>query len=168
MASSMATVDVVSRMNFAELDNAINNMKKMMSQRFDFRGAVWTIDVDQKEKSIKITCEDGTKHRALQEAFLQNAMRRGLDPRAFKFEEPESGAAGALKRTVKIINGLDQDTAKTIVRLVKATGLKVQASIQGEEVRLSGKQIDDLQACMKLLTDNDEVGAPVQFVNMKR
>jgi uncharacterized protein YajQ (UPF0234 family) len=159
--------DIVSRLDYAELDNAINNMKKMMSQRFDFRGSVWTIDVDQKEKKIKITAEDATKHKALQEALVTNAMRRAIDPKAFKWEDPESGAGGALKRFVTIRNGLDQETAKKITKMIKESGLKVQASIQGEEVRVTGKQLDDLQSVMRLLQGSD-IESPLQFVNMKR
>lgn len=166
MASS-PSVDIVSRVDFAELDNAINNMRKMMVTRFDFRGSKWTIEVDQKEKKMKIVAEDGTKHKAIHEALVTSAMRRGIDPKSFDFGEPESGAGGMLKREVKLRSGLEQDMAKKIVKMIKETGLKVQASIQGEEVRLTGKQIDDIQACMKML-QGSAVEAPLQFVNMKR
>lgn len=160
------TLDIVSRMNWAELDNAINNLKKMMATRFDFRGSPWTIDVDQKEKKLKITAADGTKHKGIQEEFLKCVMRRGLDIKSFTFGEPEHGLGGVLKREVKITNGFDADTAKDIVKRIKDTKLKVQASIQGEEVRLSGKQIDDLRSVMAMLQASD-LKVPLQFVNMK-
>jgi uncharacterized protein YajQ (UPF0234 family) len=161
------SLDIVSKLNFAELDNAINNLKKMMATRFDFRGSKWTIEVDQKEKKLKIVAEDATKHRGIQEEFLKCAMRRGIDHRAFDFGEPEHGLGGLLKREVKLRNGLETDKCKEIVAKIKATGLKVQASIQGDEVRLSGKQIDDLRAAMAQLQADESLGVPLQFINMR-
>lgn len=163
---STPTLDIVSRVDFAELDNAVNNLKKVMAARFDFRGSQWTIEIDAKEKKIKIVAEDATKHRGIQEEFIKTAMRRGIDPAALVWGEPEPGLAGNLKRSVEIKSGLDQDTAKQIVKIIKESKLKVQASIQGDEVRLTAKQIDDLQACMKMLPA--QVKVPLQFVNMKR
>lgn len=161
------TLDIVSKFNFAELDNAINNLKKMMATRFDFRGSKWTIEVDQKEKKLKIVAEDGTKHKGIAEELHKCSMRRGIDPKAFEFMEPEHALGGMLKRDVKIKNGLETDKAKEIVKKIKETGLKVQASIQGDEIRLSGKQIDDLRAVMTMLQNDETIGVPLQFVNMK-
>ena len=167
------TLDIVSRMNWAELDNAINNLKKMMATRFDFRGSKWTIEVDQKEKKLKIVAEDGTKHKGIAEELHKCAMRRGIDPKAFEFMEPEHSLGGMLKRDVKIKNGLETDKAKEIVKLIKdfcaANGLKVQPSIQGDEIRISGKQIDDLRTVMAMLQKDEAgtIGVPLQFVNMK-
>ena len=162
----MPSLDIVSRFNFAELDNAVNNTKKAMAARFDFRGATVEIDVDRKEKKLKVVADDATKLRGIKEAFHTAAMRRGLDPKAFDWGETEPGLAGKVKSTVKIKDGIEQDTAKSIVRIIKDSKLKVQASIQGEELRVSGKQIDDLQAVMKLLNESD-IGIPLQYVNMK-
>lgn len=163
---STPSLDIVSRVDFAELDNAINNLKKAIAARFDFKGSVWSIEVDQKEKKIKLVAEDATKHKGIHEEFVKHLMRRGIDPRATVWKDPEPGLAGNLKRVIELKNGLDQETAKQIVKLVKESKMKVQASIQGDEVRLSGKQIDDLQACMKMLQGQVEV--PLQFVNIKR
>jgi hypothetical protein len=162
------SLDIVSRLNFAELDNAINNLKKLMAARFDFKGSQWSIEVVQKDKILKLIAEDGTRHRALQEELVKCAMRRGIDSKCFEFGEPESGAAGMLKREVKLKNGLDQEIAKELTKRIKASGVKVQASIQGDEIRLSGKQIDDLRTTMALVQSAaDELKVPVQFVNMK-
>lgn len=162
----MPTFDIVSRFDWAELDNAINNTKKAIQQRFDFRGVQAEIEIDRKEKQLKFITLDGTKMSAMREMFLQAAMRRGLDAKAFEFKDPESGAAGAMKRFVKIKEGLEQPVAKDIVARIKETKLKVQASIQGEEVRVTSKQIDDLQTVIKLLQGSD-IAVPLQFVNMK-
>jgi uncharacterized protein YajQ (UPF0234 family) len=163
----MPSFDVVSKFNWAELDNAINNTKKMIGTRFDFRGIQAEIELDRKEKQLKFMTTDGTKHGAMKEMFLQQAMRRGLDVKSFEFQEPESGAGGALKRFVKIKEGIEQAIAKDIVAKIKETKMKVQASIQGDEVRVTAKQIDDLQAVIKLL-DAAGLAIPLQYVNMKR
>ncbi|CAN5734515.1 YajQ family cyclic di-GMP-binding protein [soil metagenome] len=163
----MPSFDIVSKFDWAELDNAINNTKKAIATRFDFRGVQAEIELDRKEKQLKFSTEDGTKHAAMREMFLQSVMRRNLDAKAFEFKEPEPGAAGALKRFVKIKEGIEQPIAKDIVARIKEQKMKVQASIQGDEVRVTSKSIDDLQAVMKLL-DAGELKIPLQYVNMKR
>jgi uncharacterized protein YajQ (UPF0234 family) len=162
----MPSFDIVSRFNFAELDNAINNTRKAIAARFDFRGATAEIEVDRKEKKMKVVADDATKMRGIKEMFITAAMRRGLDAKAFDWGETEDGLAGKVKAAVKIRDGIEQDTAKQIVKMIKESKLKVQASIQGEELRVNGKQIDDLQAVMKLL-NAAELPVPLQFVNMK-
>jgi cyclic-di-GMP-binding protein len=162
----MPSFDIVSRFNFAELDNAVNNTRKAITARFDFRGSTAEVDVDRKEKTLKVVADDATKLRGIKEMFLSAAMRRGLEPKAFDWGETEPSLAGRVKAHVKIRDGLDQDTAKSIVRLIKDSKLKVQPSIQGDEVRVSAKQIDDLQAVIKLL-NGAELQVPLQFVNMK-
>lgn len=162
----MPSFDIVSRFNFAELDNAINNTLKAIASRFDFRGATAEISVDRKEKKLRILTDDGTKLRGIREMFESAAHRRGLDLKAFKWGEGEAGAAGKFKCEVKIQDGIEQEIAKQIVKQIKDSKLKVQASIQGEEVRVNGKQIDDLQSVIRLL-NGANLGLPLQFVNMK-
>jgi cyclic-di-GMP-binding protein len=165
----MPSFDIVSRVDMQEVDNAVNNTKKALAQRFDFRGARADLDLDKKEKTLKFVTEDNMKMEAMRETFVSNAVRRGLDAKTFKFEDPEPGAAGTIKREAKIQEGLAQDIAKDIVKRIKATGLKVQASIQGEEVRVTAKKIDDLQAVITLMRGevSEELGIPLQYVNMK-
>ncbi len=162
----MPSFDIVSRFNFPELDNAVNNALKAVAQRFDFRGAIVEINVDKKEKKIKFVADDPTKMKGLRDMFESAAHRRGLDLKAFSWGEPEPGAAGKLKCEVKIQDGIEQEKAKSIVKMIKDTKMKVQASIQGDELRVTAKQIDDLQAVIKLL-DGAELGLPLQYVNMK-
>lgn len=163
----MPSFDIVSKFNFAELDNAINNTKKAIAQRFDFRGATAEFELNAKDKKLKIVADDATKHKGIREMFEQNAIRRGLAAKAFVWGEPEPGLAGKLKREVKIQDGIEQEKAKSIVKLIKESKIKVQASIQGDELRVNGKQIDDLQAVIKLL-DGAGLDVPLQYVNMKR
>jgi len=162
----MPSLDIVSRVNFSELDNAINNTKKAIAQRFDFRGATADMDVDRKEKKMKVVADDGTKLKGIREMFEHAAFKRGITSTTFEWAEHEPTIAGKLKCEVKIKDGLEQDLAKSIVKIIKDSKLKVQPSIQGEEVRVTGKQIDDLQAVMKLLNGSG-LGVPLQYVNMK-
>lgn len=162
----MPSFDIVSRVNFAELDNAINNTHKAIAQRFDFRGATAEITVDRKAKTLKLVGDDATKVRGIREMFESAAVRRGITLKTFAWGESEPTVAGKLKCEAKITDGIEQETAKSIVKIIKESKLKVQASIQGEELRVSGKQIDDLQAVMKML-GGAGLAIPLQFVNMK-
>jgi cyclic-di-GMP-binding protein len=163
----MPSFDIVSRVDMQEVDNAVNNTRKALQQRFDFRGARAELDFDRKEKKLKFLSEDNTKLEAMRETFITNAVRRGLDPKTFKFGDPQPAAAGNLKREATIQEGLSQDIAKDIVKRIKTSGLKVQASILGDEVRVTGKKIDDLQGVIALLKDAaEELGIPLQYVNM--
>lgn len=164
----MPSLDIVSRINFAELDNAIGNTLKAVAARFDYRGSPVEIAVDKKEKKIKMRAADGGKLKGLQEMFQNAAIKRGLHLKSFEFEEVEAARHGESKCEVKLKEGLTSDLAKQIVRMVKDSKIKVQASIQGEEVRLTGKQIDDLRTVMAMLDKADPpLPQPLQYVNMK-
>lgn len=162
----MPSFDIVSRVNFAELDNAINNTHKAIAARFDFRGSPVEISLDRKEKKLKLVAEDDGKLRGVIEMFQSAAHRRGIPLRTFAFGEPEPALAGKAKCEVKIQDGIEQEQAKNIVKLIKDTKLKVQASIQGDELRVSGKKIDDLQATMRAV-DAANLPFPVQYINLK-
>lgn len=165
----MPSLDVVSKINFAELDNAINNTKKAVATRFDFRNSPIEITVNVKDKKINMHAADEGKMKSLQDMFIQAAVKRGIDTRCFDWDDIEAArhaALGNCKREVKLRDGLPSDLAKQIVKIVKESGLKVQASIQGDEVRLTGKQIDDLRSCMALI-DGAKLAQPVQYTNMK-
>lgn len=162
----MPSFDVVSRFNFPELDNAINNTLKAVAARFDFRGSPVEITVDKKEKKLHLTADDGGKMKGLRDMFESAAHRRSLDIKAFTWGEVLPALAGRSKCEAKIADGIEQDLAKSIVRIIKDSKLKVQASIQGDELRVNGKKIDDLQAVIALLNSSD-LGIPLQYVNMK-
>ncbi len=162
----MPSFDIVSQLESHELENAINNTKRQIDQRFDFRGSKVVIEHDAKAKTLKIEAEDRMKIEAVGEILRTCASKRGLDLKAMKFEDPESATGASQRQIVKIQEGLDRDTAKKIVKLIKETKLKVQAAIQGEEVRVSGKKIDDLQSVQKTLREAD-LDVPLQFTNQK-
>jgi uncharacterized protein YajQ (UPF0234 family) len=164
----MPSFDIVSRLNFAELDNAVNNTLKAIAARFDFRGTQYELTVDKKEKKMKVLGEDEGKIKGIKEMFQSAAVKRGLDPRSFEWGEVEPTIAGKSKCEVKLKDGISQDAAKAIQRAIKDSKLKVSASIQEDELRVTGKQIDDLQTVMAMCRAGIE-GAeiPLQYVNMK-
>jgi len=162
----MPSFDIVSRVNFAELDNALNNARKAIAARFDFRGTTAELTVDAKEKKLKVLADDAGKLKGIREMFEAAAVKRGLHLKTFSWGETEPALAGKAKCEVKIRDGLDQEKAKSIVKIIKESRLKVQASIQGDELRVNGKKIDDLQAVMRLL-DGAAFDQPLQYVNMK-
>ena len=162
----MHSFDIVNRVDLQEIDNAVNNTRKEIATRYDFRGSKTQVSFDRKEKKLQMSTEDKMKMEAVQEMFLNHAVKRKVDIKAFDFKEPEPAAGSTLRREVVVREGLDQDMARKIVKLIKDAKIKVQASIQGDEVRVSGKQIDDLQGVIAMLKTSD-IGVPLQFVNMK-
>jgi hypothetical protein len=163
----MPSFDIVSKIEPHELDNALNNTRKAITQRYDFRASPVEITHDAKANTLTITTADKLKADAVKEILQQQAVKRGLDLKVLKFDDPEPAAGTAYRRTVHIQQGIPQDTAKKIVKQIKDAKIKVQASIQGEEVRVSGKKIDDLQAVIQMLKADEKQDVPLQFVNMK-
>lgn len=151
----MPSLDIVSKLNFPELDNAINNAKKAVMARFDFRGSHTEIEIvkegEKKEQGIKLVADDDVKMKGLREMFESACQKRGILPRSFEWGEVEPALAGKVKCQAKIRNGIPQDKAKEIVKMIKDTKLKVQASIQGDAVRVTGAKRDDLQAAIALI-----------------
>ncbi|MBI1369747.1 MAG: YajQ family cyclic di-GMP-binding protein [Planctomycetes bacterium] len=162
----MPSFDIVSKVDFQELDNALNNTRKAIEQRYDFRGVHTEITVDKKEKKLHVVTGDRMKMEAVKEMLLSNASKRKLDTKVFEFKEPEPTTGASLKRDIKIREGIDHDLAKKIVKMIKDTKMKVQVAIQGEELRVSGKKIDDLQEVIQFLRGSN-LEVPLQFVNMK-
>jgi cyclic-di-GMP-binding protein len=162
----MPSVDVVSRIDVQAIDNAVNNTKREVTSRFDFRNVETEIEFDRKNKSIHLQSGDEGKVRAIVEILTTHGIRMKIDPRCLDIKEIEPTSRGASKLAIHIREGLSQETARKIVKLVKDMKFKVQPAIQGDEVRLTGKKIDELQAIMKALREQ-EYDLPLQFVNMK-
>jgi len=162
----MPSFDVVSRVDMQEMDNAINQVKKEIGTRFDFRGSKTQIDLDRKEGEIHLLTEDDMKLRAIKDTLIAKVVRRSIEADALVFAASEKAGGDMVRQTVKITNGIDMETARKVVKLVKETKLKVQAAIQGEEVRITGKQRDDLQDAIQTLKEAD-LGMPLQFVNYR-
>jgi uncharacterized protein YajQ (UPF0234 family) len=162
----MPSFDIVSQVDLQEMDNAINNVKKEVDSRYDFRGVTTEISFNRKDKLIHILTGDEMKIKALRDMLSARAVRRKIDPRIMDFKEPEGTSKGQLKQQVSLREGIDKETAKKLVKLIKGSKLKVQAAIQDDQVRVTGKKIDELQAVISLVKEGG-FEQPFQFVNMK-
>ena len=162
----MPSFDVVSRVDMQEMDNAVNQVKKEISTRFDFRGSKTEMGLDRKEGRINVLTEDDMKLRAIKDMLIAKVVRRSIDAEALTFGTPEKAAGDMVRQTVSVTNGIDVDTARKVVKVVKDAKLKVQAAIQGDEVRVTGKKRDDLQEVIATLKEAD-LGMPLQFVNYR-
>ncbi|MCL4540090.1 MAG: YajQ family cyclic di-GMP-binding protein [Bacteroidetes bacterium] len=162
----MPSFDIVNRVDLQEVDNAINNTKKEIATRYDFRGSVAEVNLDKKEKKIHVVAEHEMRMDAVMDMLMTHLIRRKVDPKVLKAKAVEPTSQGHVKREIGIQEGIETEIAKKIVKLIKDQKLKVQAAIQDEQVRVTGKKIDDLQEVIKMLKDED-FGVPLQFVNMK-
>jgi uncharacterized protein YajQ (UPF0234 family) len=163
----MPSFDIVSRVDLQELDNAVNVARKTILTRYDFRASKTEITLDKKEKKVRVVTEDEMKMRAVQETLIENLARRKIDPKSLDAKEILPTAHGMIQREIAIKEGVDTDTAREIVKLVKGLKLKVQAAIQDQQVRVTAKQIDDLQTVIQSVRAAN-VGIPLQFINMTR
>lgn len=162
----MPSFDVVNKVDQQEISNAVNNAKKEILQRYDFRGSKTEVELDDKANQIVITTEDEMKMEAVRDILITHTVRRKLDASCLDFKEPQAAGGKTLRREVAIQEGIDQTLAKKMVKDIKDKKMKVQASIQGDELRVSGKKRDDLQAVISLLKGGD-YGIPLQFINMR-
>lgn len=162
----MPSFDIVNKVDMQELDNAVNNSIKEVATRFDFRNSKTTIELNKKDKVINIVTADKMKIDALQDMITTHSIRRKVNPKCLEFKDFEQTGQGLLKREIKIKEGIEMEIAQKIVKIIKGLNLKVQASIQDEQVRVTGKKIDDLQAVIQILNAQD-LGIPLQYVNMK-
>lgn len=162
----MPSFDIVSTVNISELENAINNVIREVGTRYDFRDSKTVITLDKKEKVIQITSSDNMKMDMIEGMIRAHSVRRKVDPKCLEFKKCEPTSQGALKRDVKINEGISKDLAREIVKLIKELGLKVQAAIQDEQVRVTAKKIDDLQTVIQAVKAK-EYDTPLQYVNMK-
>ncbi len=162
----MPSVDVVSKVNLQALDNAINNVKREISTRFDFKNVRSEITLDRKAKYIHIVTGDDWKVKAVTEMLIGQCTRLKVDPKCLDPKEIEPTSHGTVKMDILIKEGIPRETGQKIVKLIKGLKIKVQPAIQDDQVRLTGKKIDDLQEIMRLLREQD-YKIPLQFVNMK-
>jgi uncharacterized protein YajQ (UPF0234 family) len=163
----MPSFDIVSRVDFQEIDNAVNITKKTILSRYDFRNSKTEIILDKKEKKIHVTTEDDMKLRAVQDSLIENLVKRKVDRKFLEPQQSEPAAHGMIQRDLSIKEGVDSDTARNIVKMIKERKLKVQAAIQENQVRVTGKKIDDLQEVIQLLRGST-MPIPLQFINMQR
>lgn len=162
----MPSFDIVSEIDMQEVDNAINQAQKEIATRFDFKSGKSSVDFNKIEKKITIMAEDDLKLRAIHQILEQKMSKRGIDLRCLDYGKEEQASGNILRQYVTLKAGIDKETGKKITQLIKDSKIKVQAQIQDEQVRVTGKKIDDLQAVISHLKQN-QVGLPLQFINMR-
>jgi len=160
----MPSFDVVSQVDMQEVDNAVNQTRKEVAQRYDFKGTNTEVNLEQNE--IRIVSTDDFKVKAVVEVLQAKAVRRQVPPKALVYGNIEPAAGGRAKQTVTVQVGIATDKARQIVKLIKDSKIKVQAQIQADQVRVSGKNRDDLQRVIQLLRAQD-LDVALQFVNFR-
>jgi len=162
----MPSFDIASKVDLQTLDNAVNIAKKEIDNRFDFKGTHVSFDLNKKEMKIDIEVESDMKLKQLEDVLLTKAMRQGLEAKSFDLTKDPSANGKYVRKTITIKNGIDKDNAKKIVKLIKDSGLKVQAAIMDDIIRVTGKKIDDLQDVIQLCRSSN-LDLPLQYINMK-
>ena len=161
----MPSFDVVSEIEMQEVENAFNQARKELAQRFDFKGTHTDLERD-KELNLLVKANSEGRAQAALQVLMEKLAKRGVALEALDPQKLEPAAGGTVRQLVKLRRGLKQEDAKKIVALVKEAGLKVQAAIQGEAVRITSKKRDDLQDCMARIRAAG-LGVPLQFQNFR-
>ena len=160
----MPSFDVVSRLETQEIDNSIANAMKEIDQRYDFKGS--NARIERNEQVITLTAEDKLKVKQVVDLLTSHIIKRKIDPKVIKLKNSETASGNSVRQTYDLIEGIDQEIGKKITTLVKSSKLKVQAKIQGNELRISGGKRDDLQKIIELIKELD-LEIPLQFVNFR-
>jgi len=162
----MPSFDIASKVDLQTLDNAINIAKKEIDNRFDFKGTHISFELNKKDMVIEIEVESDMKLQQLEDVLLTKAMRQGIEANAFDMTKDHSANGKYIRKKIPVKNGLDKDDAKKIVKTIKDSGLKVQAAIMDDIIRVTSKKIDDLQDVIQLCKSSG-IDLPLQFLNMK-
>ncbi len=158
--------DVVSEVDLQEIDNAVNQSKKELANRYDLRGSNAEINFDPKQKTISIAADGEHFIEPIREIVQQKCFKRGISVISLKVGSIDHSGGKTHRQTITIKNGLERDEAKKIVQMIKDAKLKVQAQIQDEQVRVTGKNKDDLQKTITLLKSAD-LDFPIQYINYR-
>lgn len=161
-----SSFDIVSEVNMQEVDNALNQARKEIIQRYDFKGSKSSIDLNQKEKTLTLTSDDDFKLKAVVDILQTKLIKRGVPIKALDYGTVEPAANSTVRQVIRLRVGIDKDNARLLVKMIKDTKLKVQAQIMEDQVRVTGKNKDDLQTVIKMLRDAD-LHFAVQFTNYR-
>ena len=145
MAKDTSSFDIVAEANLQEVDNAVNQTKKELAQRFDFKGSKASIEYNRTEKKITLVADDDFKLRALKDIFATRLAKRGVSIRLLIFKEPQEVFSGCLQQIVELISGIPHEKSKELTKIIKKLNLKVQVQIEGEKLRVSSQKKDNLQ-----------------------
>lgn len=162
----MPTFDITSKVDLQTLDNAINTVKKEVENRFDFKNNHVSITLNKKDYKVDIEVESEMKMDQVTDIIISRSMKQGIAPESFDFSKEAYPSGKIVKKEVQVKNGIKQEDAKKIVKTIKDSGLKVQAQIMDDIIRVTGKKIDDLQEVISLCK-NANLNLALQYVNMK-
>jgi uncharacterized protein YajQ (UPF0234 family) len=162
----MPSFDISSAVDLQILDNAINTVKKEIATRYDFRDTIVKVDLNKKDFVVSLEVGSDMQMKQLIDVLISRSMKQGIDGNAFDFTKDAYPSGKVVKKEVIVRNGLKQDDAKKIVKMIKDNGFKVQAAIMDDIIRVTGKKLDDLQEVIAKCKKGD-FGVPLQFVNMK-
>ena len=162
----MPSFDLYSSVDVQILDNAVNVVKKEITNRFDFKGIHVVIDLNKKEYLVKLESDSEMKVQQIVDVLLSRSIKQGIDANAFDLSKEPQPSGKIFKKDVPVRNGLKQEDAKKIVKFIKDKGLKVQTAIMDDIIRVTGKKIDDLQEVIAACRAED-FGVPLQYINMK-
>ena len=162
----MPSFDIVSKVDPQTLDNALNTVKKELQNRYDFRDTKGSIELDKKTNVLQITTENTMRLGQIEDIIISKFVKQNIDATALDFTNKEYASGPMIKKEIKVRAGVDKETGKKIVKIIKDQKLKVQPAIMDDQVRVTGKKIDDLQEAIAALR-SAEIGLPLQFVNMK-
>ncbi|MGB6228898.1 MAG: YajQ family cyclic di-GMP-binding protein [Litorimonas sp.] len=160
----MPSFDIVSEVDLAEVRNAVENVMREVGTRYDFKGSRSTVEVS--DGAIKVFADDELKLKQVQELIRGHLSKRGIEPGQLDYQKTEPAAGASVRQTLAVKEGIDRDMARKIVKEIKGSKMKVQVAIQGEELRVSGKKRDDLQAAIQFVKDMG-LEQPVQFKNFR-
>lgn len=158
--------DIVSKTEMQEVSNALQQAQKELAQRFDFKGSKSELSLNEKDSELVLVSDDEMKLRSLKDILESKLVKRGVALKAIEYGKLEDASMGTVRQKAKIIQGIETEKAKAIVKSIKDAKLKVQAAIQGDQVRVTGKTKDDLQRAIAIVKQND-YGIPVQFTNYR-
>lgn len=162
----MPSFDLVSKVDLQTLDNSVNVVEKEIKNRFDFKGSHVVIDLNKKEFKLNLEAESEMKLQQIIDVLISRSMKQGLAAEVYDLSKEPFQSGKVVKKEVVVRNGIKQEDAKKIVKLIKDSGLKVQAAIMDDIIRITGKKIDDLQAVIQASKGWD-LGLALQYVNMK-
>ena len=162
----MPSFDLVSKVDLQTLDNSVNTVEKEIKNRFDFKGSHVVIDLNKKEFKINLEAESEMKLQQVIDVLISRSMKQGLAAEVYDLSKEPYQSGKVMKKEIPVRNGIKQEDAKKIVKLIKDSGCKVQAAIMDDIIRISGKKIDDLQAVIQASKSWD-LGLALQYVNMK-
>lgn len=162
----MPSFDIVSKIDHQKLDNAINVSMKEITNRYDFHGTKTEVNLDKKTMSLEIITENEMRLKAIQEIIISRMMKQGLDPACLDYGKEHYASGNMIRKDIKVREGVDKETGKKIVKLIKDSGIRVQASIMDEQVRVTGKKIDDLQQVIAVVR-SQHTGLPLQYLNFR-